>query len=696
MFVKSIEKYIKPIDILFFILLIALSVTITFFYVSKEQYFYYWDYSRSSEQISDLITSFEKSPFEGIGLFIISLFDDYTQLPSLPMLPFRIIFGESRLGFIYSLVLAYIVPFCLVMGTMLSKAILFNTRSVFWTASFFTLLVPPVWISVFRGFPDIGGSTLISLAILTYWQNSSLKNSRQRYWIAILFAITVLFRRHFIYSIRAFVIAVFIYKICEILLKYKSNLSRALKYITIFSIRLIYVLILFAAFAFIVILKALSINYRVLYASYETSVASNIQYYAQSFGLILLSFALTGFVLGCLSALTSRRRINFLALFSVVSIFQWIFFAKQINVQYVTHFLPFIVFGNYILIWNLFKSLFKSWSIIVLAINAFILILNSIFAFSPVIKLSSGFSSFFSKQEPPLFRKDYYTIKTLVEFLRSKTSSEKRIYVAASSYSLNYSVFTVAEQQLFGKSILPIARNANIDSRDFYPLNGLLQARYVVVAFPFQYHVDPKEQTVIKVVVDAFTQNWAIAQDFAPLPAKFKLENGSTVRIYERIRPTSFPTILDTLAAMRSQVSRVPGQEPFWLDLKSGQPSAIIKDPLVKLVQVLRLQITNRTPASLLYYGKIPKQAKVTGLLSISKCPNSSEPISLKLSTLDKDGKVLLQTIESVSNSQLTPFEIKISARNASYMKLNLMVESNNPALIFCRAELNLLNVSPQ
>ncbi|MGA7936743.1 MAG: hypothetical protein WCA35_24520, partial [Kovacikia sp.] len=311
--------------------------------------------------------------------------------------------------------------------------------------------------------------------------------------------------------------------------------------------------------------------------------------------------------------------------------------------------------------------------------------------------LSSVPSYFFSKQETSLFREDYYTIASLVKYLKRITSFDKKIYVAASSYSLNYSVFTVAEQQLFGKSILPISRNANIDSRDFYPLNGLLQAHYVVVALPFQYHIEPKEQTVVKVVVDAFTQNWAIAQDFVPLPPKFKLENGITVQIYERIRPTSFPTILNTLAAMRSQVSRVPGQEPFWLDIKSDQPSAIIKDPLVKMVQVLRLQITNRTPASLLYYGKIPEQAKVAGLLSISKCPSSSEQISLKLSTLDKDGNVLLQAIESVPNAQLTPFEIKISAQNASYMKLNLMVDSaDNPALISCRAELNLLNVAPQ
>jgi hypothetical protein len=321
---------------------------------------------------------------------------------------------------------------------------------------------------------------------------------------------------------------------------------------------------------------------------------------------------------------------------------------------------------------------------------------NLLYAISANLKLAYPISLLFSKKEAPLFREDYKSIESLVKYLRAHSNSNQKIYVAASSYTLNYSVFTVAEQQLFGKSILPISRNSNIDSRDFYPLNGLLQAHYVVVALPYQYHVDPKEQTVVKVVVNAFRENWIIAQDFTPLPQTFALEHGVTVRIYKRIRPTSFSTILETLAKMRSQVSRIPGQEPFWLDLKSEQPSAIIQDPLLRMVQVLRLQINNQTPASLLYYGQIPTHSKVSGLYSISKCPNTTEPIALKLSTLDKNGTILLQTIKSYPTSQLAPFELKISGQNAAFMRLDLILEANSKTFVSCRAELNLLKVSSQ
>lgn len=696
MLIKLSKKYVKLIDILLFFLLVAISLTVTFFYISKEQYVYYWDYSRSSRQVNDLISSFQKSPFEGIELIIVSLFDDYTQLPSLPILLFRIILGNSRLSFIYSLVLVYTAPFCLMMGIIVTRVVLFDTRTIFWSASFFTLLIPSVWISVFRGFPDIGGSTLISLAMLSYWQDFNLKNSRQRYTIAFIFSIAVLFRRHFIYDVRAFVITILIYKIIEYITQNKVSLNRDLKYFKIFCFRVIHVSFLFVSFALIIIIKALLINYRVLYASYEASTEANIQYYTQSFGLILLLLSFSGFLLCGFADLVDRKKLLFFVLFALISIFQWILLARQINIQYTTHFLPFIVVGSYLFLWITLKKISKPLSILFFALNLFGLGFNSIFALTSLFKFSHSVTCLFSKQDPPLFRDDYSTVKSLVENLREVSSSEKKIYVAASSYSLNYSLFTVAEQQIFGKSILPISRNSNVDSRDFYPLNGLLQAHYVVVALPYQYHIAHKEQTVVRVVVDAFNQNWTIAQDFVLLPQTFTLEHGVMVKIYKRIRPTTLPTILETLAKMRSQVSRIPGQEPFWLETKSEQPSAIIKDPLLQMVQVLRLQITNKIPASLLYFGRIPEKVKVTGLYSISRCPGVPEPVSLKISVLDGSGDVLAETTASYPSSQLAPFDLKISGQNAVYLRLNLMVDSKSRASVSCRAELNLLNVSSQ
>jgi hypothetical protein len=696
MTIKKLIKNTSVTDLSLFICLVFSSLILTYFYISKEQYYYYWDYSRSFEQINDLIESFQSSPFDGIGLFLISLFDDYTQLPSIPIFPFRIILGDSRLSFVYCLILVYVVPFCLVVGFTLSKIIKLNPKLIFWSSSFFSLLFPSIWIPAFRGFPDIGGSTLTALAMLVYWQDTSLKKKNQRFLIASLVGISVLFRRHFIYSVRAFIITIIIYKLFEISSRYRKSLISSLKYLKAFSFRVIHVLILFSVFAFIVITKALLINYRTLYASYETSITYNLSFYIQEFGLIVCLCSVIGFIYAFLNSSIDLKKLNFLFLFGIIEIIQWFFFARQTNIQYVTHFLLFIISGNYLLIWIVFINLRKSFRFFLISINTLSYGSIALYSMFHSLQLKDPISVLLPKKELPLYREDFNEVKSLVEYLRLNNDSDKKIYVASSSYTLNYSVFTVAEQQLFGKSVLPISRNSNVDSRDFYPLSGLLQAHYVVVALPYQFHIDPKEQTVVKVVVDAFTQNWMIAQDFTPLPQAFTLEHGVTVRIYERIRPTSFPTILETLVKMRSQVSRTPGQEPFWLDLKSEQPTAIIQEPLLNMAQVLRLEISNKTFASLLYFGKIPENIKISGLYSISKCGDASEPISFKISTLDKGGNTLTQNIKSYPNSQLSPFELQISGQNASFLKLDISVDSKAKVSSTCRAELNLLKVSPQ
>ena len=692
---KKLIQRIKPIDFFLFTLLVFLSLALTCFYITKEKYYYYWDYSRSLQQINDLINSFQSSVFDGIGLFLISFFDDYTQLPSIPIFPFRLLLGNSRLSFIYCLVLAYVVSFCLVLGFIISKIIKSKPKLIFWSSSFFSLLFPSVWIPAFRGFPDIGGSTLTALAMFVYWQDTSLKKRNQRCLIASLLGISVLFRRHFIYSVRAFVIAIVIYKLVEIFPRHKKSLLSSLKYLKVLAFRLIHFLTLFSVFAFIVIAKALLINYRTLYASYEASISDNLNFYVQEFGLIFCLCSIFGFFWAFLSSSIDLKRLKFLFIFGIIEIIQWAFFARQINIQYVTHFLVFIISGNYLLVWMICLNLSKLFRFCIIFFNIFIYSLSAFHSMFSGFDIKTSASVLLPKKELPLYREDFDKVKSLVEYLRLNSNSDKKIYIASSSYTLNYSVFAVAEQQLFGKSILPISRNSNVDSRDFYPLTGLLQAYYVVVALPYQFHIDPKEQTVVKVVVDAFTQNWAIAQDFTPLPQTFQLEHGVTVRIYERIRPTSFPTILETLAKMRSQVSRIPGQEPFWLDLKSEQPTAIIQDPLLKMAQVLRLQISNQVPASLLYFGKISENAKVSGLYSISKCDNVSDSISLKISTLDKVGNVVTQNIKTYPKSQLNPFELQISGQNASFMKLEISVDSKTKASVTCRAELNLLKVSP-
>lgn len=671
-------------------------VSITSLYILKEQYYYFWDYSTYFQKTNDLVLQLKKSPVEVALTFLLSLFDDYTQLPLIPLLPFRLILGPSRLSFILSLGLAYIIPFCLTMGAISTQIITTKPQAVFWLTAFATLLMPPVWIPVFRGFPDIGGATFLMLAILFYWKNVKLESRQQIKNVAIFLALSVLFRRHFIYEVRVFLIAIFIQNSLDHIPGLQTDFRITWSRLQNIFWRVGYIALFFAVFTFVVLIKALFVNYRALYSSYEMSSELNFLYYGQAYGWLLWALAFLGFSLGCCERSLFQPKLKFIALFGMLSILQWIFFAKQVSVQYTTHFLPFVVLGICLLGWIIWLKRSLSLRIVLFGLQYFLLTLNIAIGLDIFGRIKAPIQDVFARREPPLFREDYQTIAELILYLRQLSSPGKEFYIASSSYTFNYSIIPVAEEQHFGQPIVSITRTTNIDSRDFYPLNSLIKSHYVVVANPFQHHVAPQEQKLVQGVVDMFNQNLAIAQDFTSLPQKFILEHGVTVQVYERIRPTSLPTIFETLAKMRSQVSRIPGQEPFWLDLKSEQPTAIIQDPLLKMTQVLRLQISNQEPSSLLYFGKISENVKVSGLYSISKCDNASDPISLKISSLDKNGNTITQNIKTYSNSQLAPFELQISGQKASFLKLDISVNSKAKVSVTCRAELNLLKVSPQ
>jgi hypothetical protein len=192
------------IDLFLLTGLILVTAAIATFYISSEKFFYFWDSANYSSKTSELVESFRALPTQAIKIFFKSLSDDYSQLPCLLLVPFIWFFGDSRLVYIVSSTLVYIVPFSLVMGMLATKIIPVHSRLVFWSTTFLTLLIPPTWISTLRGYPDIGAAILIGLAVFVYLKDIKLKIWWQAPLIGILLALAILFRRHFAYSARAF------------------------------------------------------------------------------------------------------------------------------------------------------------------------------------------------------------------------------------------------------------------------------------------------------------------------------------------------------------------------------------------------------------------------------------------------------------------------------------------------------------
>jgi hypothetical protein len=684
--------------------LIAIAFIITVSYVSQERTFYSWDYARYANRVSLLADTLRTNPLKAFLSVLNSLGDDYSLLPILPILPFTLLLGDSRLTFITALVFAYGVPFCLLMGTIATQLIRRGpTAVVFWSTVFLSLLLPPLWFPIFRGYPDLGGTCLVLWGITLYWKDNTLQRRGQIWQIAGVLAIAVYFRRHFAYSVRAFILAVVLYHLAIAWPDLRRQTTAKLIALAKLYRRVMQLVAYFVLFAIIIFVKTLFLNYRQLYAAYEVSPMENLQYFGQAFGWLLWGLAIVGYGIGLRKRSCETSKILFFLLFSVLSILQWFISSKQIGPHYTTHFIPLIVLGLAALIAEILNQPRTLANALLLCITGSALGLNLVLALVPKGTLNSPVRRLFAANEAPFVRKDYQTFSQLVKFLRERTPAGESIYIASSSYSLNSSNVLNAEQQLYGSGRLSIFKTSDVDSRDYYPLNALLSANYVVVANPPQFHLAAKEQDLVRVVVDAFNDKWDFTRDFQKLPIQFQLDGGITVEVYQRIRKTSEQTIVKTLQHLLARVVDKPGREPYWLSLNStttgtepqnkqtsfresnaehlpqNQPqrykehrySDIQKDPLVNTVHISGIPVSREEPQSFLYFGTISPKVQLVGTINRSKC-KGLKTVTVRLSALRSDGYTLQEQQIRVNLDRSPDLDMRLPASGATYLRLNV------------------------
>lgn len=707
------------------ILLLAIAITITIAYVSQERTFYAWDYARYANRVGILADTLRTDPLKAFLSVLNSLGDDYSLLPILPVLPFTLLLGNSRLIFITAMVLAYGVPFCFLMGKIATQVVhRGQARIIFWSTAFVTLLLPPLWFPIFRGYPDLGGMSLVLWGITLYWQDNTLQKRGQILQIAGVLAIAIYFRRHFAYSIRAFILAIVLYHLAialpDLWHQTKIKLPALLKFLG----RVVRLVAYFALFAIPIFVKTLFLNYRQLYAAYEGSPMENLQYFGPAFGWMLWGMAIVGYGIGLKKQSFAFPRSLFFLIFSVISILQWFISSKQIGPHYTTHFMPLIVLGISTLVVEILNAPYILPKVGLLCLQVLVLGSNIVLALVP--NSTAPLRGLFAANEAPLFRKDYQTFARLVKFLRDQTPNGESIYIASSSYGLNSSNVLNAEQQLYGSGRLSIFKTSDVDSRDYYPLNALLSAHYVVVANPPQFHLAAKEQDLVRVVVDAFNEQWEFTQDFQKLPVQFQLEGEVTVEVYQRIHKTSEQNIVKTLQLLLARVSDKPGREPYWLTLNSvpaateiqnkhdalkkskvEQPlqnqlqqykdhrySDVQKDPLVNTVHISNIQVSQARQQSFLYFGTIPPKIQLAGTINRSKC-KGLRTVMLRLSALRSNGSTLQEKQVTLDLDRSKNLDLHLSAAGATYLRLNILAPNftsqNNEQPKSCRISLNHL-----
>jgi len=372
--------------------------------------------------------------------------------------------------------------------------------------------------------------------------------------------------------------------------------------------------------------------------------------------------------------------------------------------HYTIHITPIALLGLSTFFWTTWLTLKGKVRYFMLGAAGLYLVLNAAVGLIP---LKIDLSRLFIANFPPLVRSDYDEVIKLVEFLRKLAPNEEPIYIVGASNHFNANILRQANRKLNppeGWWKLNTIGRPQIDSRDTYPLPELLQSQYAVVAVPFQQVLSTDEQVlrsheqdVVKVVYDAFTQNWEIARDFQVLPEQFKLENGVTVSVYRRVRPTDTATAVKTLDAMQRQIVKRPGTQLDWISLHQSiytSANYSVTQESDNLYNIVTHPIKNskKLDTSFLYLGSISDKAKVTGQLNL---PNKQCPgIALRLTLWDKQGKLVDSAEMAYSQKSDLGLNLFVEGKNPFYLLLEVLSSSKQDLTNQCQLEINNLAVN--
>ena len=709
------------IDGFFLFLVVLVTVAVTSIYVSREHTFYWWDYAGYNTATVNTANLFRDSPDKAWRGVIESLSKEKNLLISLPLVPFILLFGESRLSYILSVSLIYVLPFRLLLGAISAKLIPVYSRRVFWSTVLLSLLIPMSWIPTLRGYLDTGGCVFVALAILVYLQDVKLKSWWNIPLIGFLLAAAILLRRHFAYSAIAFFGAATLHVFIEfIVLIYRretalssskdKDVAVPFPYRCLFKSAVKLGLIAVTSLTILMLVagdftrSALTVDYRNLYVAWSLPVNDILTRYADFYGLGTWLLVLIGFSAGILTRILVPAAAIFVSLFGVLSLIEWLLVLRYGYLHYTIHITPIALLGISTFFWTTWLTLKGKVRYFMVGAAGLYLVLNAAVGLIP---LKIDLSRLFVGNFPPLVRSDYDEVVKLVEFLRKLAPNEEPIYIVGASNNFNANILRQANRKLNppeGWWKLNTIGRPQIDSRDTYPLPELLQSQYAVVAVPFQQVLPTDEQVlrsheqdVVKVVYDAFTQNWEIARDFQLLPEQFKLENGVTVSVYRRMRPTDTATAVRTLDAMQRQIVDRPGTQLDWISLHQSiytSANYSVSQKSNNLYNIVTHPIKNsqKLDTSFLYLGSISDKAKVTGQLNL---PNKQCPgIALRLTLWDKQGKLVGSAEMGYSQKSAIGLNLLVEGKNPIYLLLEVLSSSKQDLTNQCQLEINNLAVS--
>ena len=567
---RSIAFKVRWAEVALFTAVFSLLALFVTWYVRQERLIYFWDYVGYHDFYINLGLAIEQDMFRALHFVFSSVREsDYNLLPTLFLVPFRLVFGPGRLAYILSLAVTFVFPSIVLFTYVVRRLAGSSSAESTFDKIGLTLLsvsalafLPVLWVPVVFGSVDVGGFLIILVVLVLYFRADLVDQSFvSMVSMALLLCLLVLYRRWYAYWVVGFFAAM---AACEGW-RFAADKARRAHWLLIARNALVLGVISFLSFYLIatpIAKKMLTTDYGDIYSAYRSShpILHNLGELYAHFGLLTLVLAGLGIVL---SIMSEKRRpiayflcVQFAVTFVLFTRTQDFVISSHGEYVGVQHFYWALATLALFLVFCVQDLFLRAGSIPRKAALLLFVVAGSLANFSATFlpradaPLKAVAFALPGAREYPMVRTDLDQVQALLDTLSEVSQgSPSTIYILASSFSLNSSIVQegcLLLQRPHRELSRKIAFTNDVDKRDGFPVQ-FLTARYVVLTLPFAYHLPPQDQKVIGVLADELVKGQGIGKSYDKLNYEFSLGDGSSAFIYKKTRPLD-PNDLKTLS----------------------------------------------------------------------------------------------------------------------------------------------------
>lgn len=530
-------------------------------YVNSENAIYSWDTSGYWKNSIELVDTFKSSPISAAKLVISSLETDYNYLPLVPMLPFQLIFGTSRLAFVLIVLNLYVLPFALIMLKVVQAAFRKSrihlrawVKPLVFSAG---MLSPAVLIPVINGRPD--AICIVVIALIFYLLAKTRMQYISNYFtLGILTLILIVLRRYFAIFALCLYASIFIVKAIVAIHNYHFTKTAVTKIVKLGVKLLASGAIILAGMAILfpsLFNRYLTGNYGDAYSAYLLGDFSNqVSLFVQYFGLVFLALVAAG----CLISFMKYKKscLNEVGLIGIISaILSFILFTRiqTLGDQHMYIFVPFFVLCIGAFIAHL--STLRKYLKLLCVVPPVFLCTLSVYSFTGMRATSCSnfcYIAGLSEVIRPSVRNDIAEIEQLHSYLDSHLTSSDYIYVLSSSTLFNNDVLQNVHLPNYPK--YNISGVKHVDKRDGFP-NYFFDATYILVADPIQTHLNGGQEVISYLgtkILNGDANNLSLIKTYP-------IDNNVTLKLYHK--DSSYSS--DFLANTKSYFQQKYPEHPF-------------------------------------------------------------------------------------------------------------------------------------